>query len=109
MYQLGNPDGYDSFATYLVIGKDKKRIRVMRLDQLAALREANKTPLQVSDVDFLMGDPQFKSFMKGVGASHIEFGLCRMSPKNMSKRRVDFPASAFDGSSTETKASKIHQ
>jgi hypothetical protein len=99
--ELGPAADNDSFATYLVIGREKKRIRVMRIDQLALLREANRTPPEVTDVDFLMGDQQFSKFMKGVGVSHIEFALCRMSPKKENGRRVEFPANAFEAGTTK--------
>ena len=107
---LGASEEDDSFKVFIVVGKEKHHIRTMRFDQLKSLREANEVPEEVTDTEFLFGDPQFQQFMRVIAKAedktpHIEYSVCKMSPKKTKGQRVEFPANAFEGG---TKKSTTH-
>ena len=106
--ELGTPPpGCDSFKIFVVIGDETINIREMRISYLKELRAANKTPDDVTDVDFLLGDPQFRKFMKKANVKRIELAYSTMaapSENSAESQRVEFPANAFEGG--EVKASK---
>lgn len=103
------PPECDSFEIYVVIGDDPPvKIREMRISYLAEMRAANKTPAEVTDVDFLLGDPQFRKFMRKAEVKRIELAYSTMaapSQNSAESQRVEFPANAFEGG--EVKASKL--
>jgi len=102
----------DCFAIWVVLnvrdqnkhitGTEKKRIRVMKIAHLNALREANHAPADMPDSEFLLGDSQFKAFMRGVDASHLEFSLCKMETSKKGGQKLDFPADAFFGGTVKS-------
>jgi len=98
---LGDPGEHDSFEIYVVIGDEApKKIREMRIAYLKEMRDANGVPDDVTDVDFLLGDPQFRRFASTINIRRIEFALSNMAAKSTNseeQQRVEFPANAFAG------------
>lgn len=95
------PPECDSFEVYVVIGNDPPvKIREMRMTYLNDLRAANHAADSVSDVDFLLGDPVFRKFMKKAEIKRLELAYSTMAAPTVNsaeQQRVEFPASAFNG------------
>lgn len=102
------PEGCDAFEVYLVIKNEKKPtlIRVMTIEQLKAMRAANNTPANVTDIDFLFGDPQFRKFSQAIKCERLEFAYTKMGAKSEEtddQKRFEFSGNPF-APGTETKA-----
>ncbi len=96
--ELGPRGNNNSFAMYFVFRDGtKKRLRVMDIDHFHKMREANRTPREISDVEFLTGDPQFAALLAKIECDHLELALCRMSPKKEGGQKVAFAPDAFEG------------
>lgn len=100
---MGPPGEHNAVAAYFQTRagakeEDPKPIRVISLERIAQLRQENRVPESVSDVDFLFGDPSMQHLLRVADAT-LTFSYTTMDEQTANsseQQRVEFPAGAFD-------------